>query len=180
MSAPTTPPTADTRPRPRVPRAVAGLATSMFLIVLTTAMIDLAEPAIREDLGLSTAELTLVVNGYLIAFAGLLLGGRLGAVTATSMALHDTGEGESGVLSGLVNAVQRLGGAIGLAALAGIAIGTAGTSGGIAFTTVLLGQSVLVLVSLVLALLPLSHPRMPPAAAGPSCPSITPSSNRPR
>lgn len=71
------------RSHPRAPRglAVAGLATSMFLIVLDTAMVNLAGLAVREGLGLSATELTIVVDGYLVAFAGLLLlGGRLADV----------------------------------------------------------------------------------------------------
>ncbi|MBE1877799.1 MFS transporter [Myceligenerans sp. TRM 65318] len=53
----------------------------MFLVVLDSAMVNLAGSRIREDLGLSAAGLTVVVDSYLVAFAGLLLlGGRLADV----------------------------------------------------------------------------------------------------
>lgn len=66
-------------PRPRAPRAVAmaGLATAMFLVIMDASMVNLAGPAIREGLGLSGTELSVVADAYLVAFAGLLLlGGR--------------------------------------------------------------------------------------------------------
>ncbi|MDP9793557.1 MFS family permease [Catenuloplanes nepalensis] len=66
-----------------VPRGIAllGLASSMFLVVLDAAMTNLAGPDIREGLGLSAAELTLVASSYLVPLAGLLLlGGRLADV----------------------------------------------------------------------------------------------------
>lgn len=74
---------AGTPPRLRAPRgvALAGLATSMFLVVLDAAMVNTAGLGIREGLGLSAAELTFVATSYLVAFAGLLLlGGRLADV----------------------------------------------------------------------------------------------------
>jgi EmrB/QacA subfamily drug resistance transporter len=58
-----------------------GLATAMFLVVLDSSMVNLASSTIREGLGLTATELTLVVDSYLVAFAGLLLlGGRLADV----------------------------------------------------------------------------------------------------
>lgn len=77
----TSPPT--TVSGPLAPRGLAmtGLAGAMFLIILDTAMVNLAGLTIREGLGLSAAELAVVVNSYLVAFAGLLLlGGRLADV----------------------------------------------------------------------------------------------------
>lgn len=85
------------------------------------------------------------------AFTLIGAGLGLGIVNAIAMAVRDSGEGESGLLSGLINAAQQLGGAIGLAALAGIAIGAAGTHGDIAFTTAFLSQAALILIALVLA-----------------------------
>lgn len=67
----------------RIPRgsALAVLASSMFLIVLDGAMVNLAAQTIRDGLGLTSAELAVVANSYLIAVAGLvLLGGRLADV----------------------------------------------------------------------------------------------------
>ncbi|MBB4930572.1 EmrB/QacA subfamily drug resistance transporter [Lipingzhangella halophila] len=69
--------------RLRAPRgvAMAGLASAMFLVILDSAMVNLAGPAIREGLGLTASELTIVVDSYLVALAGLLLlGGRLADV----------------------------------------------------------------------------------------------------
>jgi EmrB/QacA subfamily drug resistance transporter len=49
------------------------------MIVLDTTIVNVALPAIREDLGFSQASLAWVVNAYLLTFGGfLLLGGRLG------------------------------------------------------------------------------------------------------
>ena len=79
-------PTAVNAPSP-IPRAVAmvGLATAMFLVILDAAMVNLAASTIRAGLGLTAAELTLVVDSYLVAFAGLLLlGGRLADVLGVS------------------------------------------------------------------------------------------------
>ncbi|WP_233620538.1 MFS transporter [Amycolatopsis sp. WAC 01416] len=70
-----------TRPRKTRSVAMAGLASAMFLVILDSAMVNLAGPTIRTGLGLSAAELTAVVGSYLVAFAGLLLlGGRLADV----------------------------------------------------------------------------------------------------
>lgn len=76
----------------------------------------------------------------------------LGSVGAFSMAVRDSGDGEGGLLSGLVNAGQQLGGALGLAAIAGLAIGAAGTGGDISFTAAFLGGAGLAAVAVVLAL----------------------------
>src|SRR5690625_5002695 len=60
---------------------LAVLASSMFLIVLDGAMVNLAAQTNREGLGLTSAELAIVANSYLIAVAGLVLrGGRLADV----------------------------------------------------------------------------------------------------
>ena len=49
------------------------------MIVLDTTIVNVALPAIGEDLGFSQASLAWVVNAYLLTFGGfLLLGGRLG------------------------------------------------------------------------------------------------------
>ncbi|SDE03473.1 MFS transporter [Glycomyces harbinensis] len=97
-----------------------------------------------------------VTSGYSVHLFGsfTLIGSGLGLgiVNATTMAVRDSGEGESGLLSGLVNAAQQLGSAIGLAALAGIAIGAAGAHGDIAFTTAFLSQAALMAIALVISL----------------------------
>ncbi|SDK03438.1 drug resistance transporter, EmrB/QacA subfamily [Lentzea albidocapillata subsp. violacea] len=86
------------------------------------------------------------------AFVLIGLGLGLGLVNATAMGVRDSEAGESGLLSGLVNAAQQLGGAVGLAALAGIAIGAAGTHGDISFTTAFFGEAALVVIALALSL----------------------------
>ncbi|GAA0937830.1 MFS transporter [Nonomuraea longicatena] len=68
------------RARPEAPRTLAMVALAMApgTVILDASMVNLATPAMRAALNLSTAELSWVVDGYLIAFAGLLLlGGRL-------------------------------------------------------------------------------------------------------
>ncbi|MFW5418721.1 MFS transporter [Nocardiopsis sp. CNT-189] len=103
--------------------------------------------------------------GLLGAF--LLIGTGLGLslVNAIAMAVRDGAEGESGLLSGLVNAAQQLGGAVGLAALAGLAIGAGGARGDIDFTVAFLGEAGLVLIALALVLLPGARTRRPRAGA---------------
>jgi MFS family permease len=62
-------------------RALAGLATAQFMVILDSSIVNVALPSIRHDLGLTAAQLSWVIDGYLIAFAGLLLlGGRLADV----------------------------------------------------------------------------------------------------
>ena len=51
----------------------------MLMIVLDATVVNVALPAIQNDLGFSQSSLAWVVNAYLIAFGGLLLlAGRLG------------------------------------------------------------------------------------------------------
>src|SRR5687767_14946162 len=55
------------------------LCTGFLMIVLDMTVVNVALPAIQDDLGFSQSGLAWVVNGYLIAFGGLLLlSGRLG------------------------------------------------------------------------------------------------------
>jgi EmrB/QacA subfamily drug resistance transporter len=55
------------------------LCTGMLMIVLDATIVNVALPSIQHDLGFSQSGLAWVVNGYLIAFGGLLLlAGRLG------------------------------------------------------------------------------------------------------
>ena len=55
------------------------LCVGMLMIVLDVTVVNVALPAIQDDLGFSNASLAWVVNAYLIAFGGLLLlAGRLG------------------------------------------------------------------------------------------------------
>src|ERR671915_329236 len=55
------------------------LCAGMLMIVLDATIVNVALPSIQADLDFSQASLAWVVNGYLIAFGGLLLlAGRLG------------------------------------------------------------------------------------------------------
>jgi EmrB/QacA subfamily drug resistance transporter len=55
------------------------LCVGVLMIVLDATVVNVALPAIQEDLGFSQSSLAWVVNAYLIAFGGLLLlAGRLG------------------------------------------------------------------------------------------------------
>ncbi|WP_249997787.1 MFS transporter [Actinoplanes sp. M2I2] len=59
--------------------ALAVLCAMSLMIVLDSTIVAVAVPDIRRDLGFSDAGVSWVVNGYLVAFAGLLLlAGRLG------------------------------------------------------------------------------------------------------
>ena len=59
--------------------ALVVLCAGMLMVILDQTIVNVALPAIQEDLGFSAAGLAWVVNAYLIAFGGLLLlAGRLG------------------------------------------------------------------------------------------------------
>src|SRR6476660_770602 len=59
--------------------ALVILCTGFLMIVLDATVVNVALPAIQDDLGFSASSLAWVVNAYLIAFGGLLLlSGRLG------------------------------------------------------------------------------------------------------
>lgn len=59
--------------------ALAVLCAGMLMIILDGSIVTVALPAIQRDLHFSSADLTWTVNGYMIAFGGLLLlSGRLG------------------------------------------------------------------------------------------------------
>lgn len=78
-TAPAPPAAAEVPPgRSRWP-ALAVLCTGNLMVILDGSIVTVALPAIQDGVGFSEAGLTWVVNGYLIAFAGLLLlSGRLG------------------------------------------------------------------------------------------------------
>src|SRR5215471_21873604 len=59
--------------------ALAVLCAVTMMIILDGTIVTVALPSIQRDLGFSATGLEWVVNGYLIAFGGLLLlAGRLG------------------------------------------------------------------------------------------------------
>jgi MFS family permease len=64
---------------PEARRLLAVLLTPLFMYQADATIVNVANPAIRADLGTSGAELQLVVGGYLLASAMLLItGARLG------------------------------------------------------------------------------------------------------
>ncbi|MFD2470056.1 MFS transporter [Amycolatopsis silviterrae] len=119
-------------------RAGPARALSIALAVLLAGFVWLALDPTTSGFSVS------LLGAFLLIGTGL----GLGAVNATAMAVRDSADGESGLLSGLVNAAQQLGGAVGLAALAGIAL----TGTHISFTTAFLGEAAFVLVALTLSL----------------------------
>jgi EmrB/QacA subfamily drug resistance transporter len=56
-----------------VRRALALLACTQFLLILDTAIINVAAPSIGHDLNISASNLSWVANAYLVTFGGLLL-----------------------------------------------------------------------------------------------------------
>lgn len=83
VTAATRPPRAADTPtgRPRLGLVLAALSVAWFVVFLDSSIVNVSLPTIRRDLGLSDAQLTWVVDSYLVAFAGLLLlGGRLADV----------------------------------------------------------------------------------------------------
>ena len=57
---------------------LAVLAATQFLLVMDSAVVNVALASVGRDLGFAPADLTWVVNGYVLAFGGLLLlGGSL-------------------------------------------------------------------------------------------------------
>ena len=59
--------------------ALAVIVLSQFMVVLDTAIVNVALPSIKTELHFSQEKLQRVITGYSICFGGvLLLGGRLG------------------------------------------------------------------------------------------------------
>src|ERR1043166_632825 len=59
--------------------ALVVLCAGMLMIILDGTIVNVALPAIQDDLGFAQSNLAWVVNAYLIAFGGLLLlAGRIG------------------------------------------------------------------------------------------------------
>ncbi|MFG1928648.1 MFS transporter [Cryptosporangium sp. NPDC048952] len=67
-----------TRVPARAWAVLAILSTAQFLVVLSTSIVNIALPAVRDGIGLSGTALSWVVNAYVLAFGALLLpGGRI-------------------------------------------------------------------------------------------------------
>src|SRR4051795_12523046 len=61
--------------------ALAVVVAAQFMVVLDVAIVNVALPAMKADLGFSEADLQWVISAYAILFGGvLLLGGRLADV----------------------------------------------------------------------------------------------------
>jgi EmrB/QacA subfamily drug resistance transporter len=72
-------PTGTATGRRRLGLALAVIATAQLMVVLDTAIVNVALPHIQSSLGFSGGGLEWVVNGYALTFGGLtLLGGRTG------------------------------------------------------------------------------------------------------
>jgi EmrB/QacA subfamily drug resistance transporter len=68
-------------PDPRRWRALAIICLVQVMLLLDVTVVNVALPPIQRDLGFSAAGLAWVVNGYTVAYGGLLmLGGRMGDV----------------------------------------------------------------------------------------------------
>src|SRR5690242_19361431 len=66
-------------PPRRLGLALAVIATAQLMVVLDTTIVNVALPHIQDALHFSGSSLEWVVNGYTLAFGGLLLlGGRSG------------------------------------------------------------------------------------------------------
>src|SRR5436305_2430465 len=58
--------------------ALALIVTAQFMVILDVAIVNVALPSIKSDLGFSQTNLQWVISAYAILFGGaLLLGGRL-------------------------------------------------------------------------------------------------------
>src|SRR4051812_20488265 len=58
--------------------ALALIVTAQFMVILDVAIVNVALPSIKNDLGFSQSGLQWVISAYAIFFGGaLLLGGRL-------------------------------------------------------------------------------------------------------
>ena len=70
--------TTESQPDRRRWFALAVIVTAQFMVVLDVAIVNVALPTIKTDLGFSQENLQWVVTAYSIMFGGvLLLGGRL-------------------------------------------------------------------------------------------------------
>jgi MFS family permease len=57
---------------------LAAVAFGLFMIMLDNTVVNVALPAIQEDLGADLSELQWIVTGYALTFAALMLiGGKL-------------------------------------------------------------------------------------------------------
>ena len=63
--------------------ALALIVTAQFMVILDVAIVNVALPSIKSDLGFTQENLQWVISAYAIIFGGaLLLGGRLADLLA--------------------------------------------------------------------------------------------------
>src|ERR671910_2618768 len=110
------------------------LCTGMLMIVLDATVVNVALPAIQDDLGFTQSGLAWVVNAYLISFGGLLLlAGRLGdlisrrgmflaGLAVFTLASLLCGLAQSQVLLVVARFVQGAGGAMTSAVILGMTV----------------------------------------------------------
>lgn len=111
--------------RPRSTAAILALAcAAQFMVILDVSIVNVALPAMREELHLSGAGQQWIVNAYTLGFAGLLLlGGRLADLVGTkrafltglaafTLASLAGGLATGGTLLIAARAVQGVGGAV--------------------------------------------------------------------
>jgi EmrB/QacA subfamily drug resistance transporter len=114
--------------------ALITLCVGMLMIVLDGTVVNVALPAIQDDLGFTQSGLAWVVNAYLIAFGGLLLlAGRLGdlisrrGVFLTGLVVFTTasllcGLAQSEAMLVIARFVQGVGGAMTSAVILGMIV----------------------------------------------------------
>jgi EmrB/QacA subfamily drug resistance transporter len=78
--------------RPAIPRdrrlALAIVCAAALMTIVDETVVSVALPSIQRDLGFATADLSWVVNAYLVSFGGLLLlAGRIGDLVGRSRVL---------------------------------------------------------------------------------------------
>ena len=104
------------------------IAAAQLMVVLDTAIVNVALPHIQGALHFSGTNLEWVVNAYTLAFGGLLgplmvtgLGMGLTFVPLSLVALAGVAEADSGVAASVLNTGRQVGGSIGLAVLGTVA-----------------------------------------------------------
>src|ERR1043166_4789114 len=99
-----------------------GLCAGMLMVVLDATVVNVALPSIQRDLGFSQSGLAWVVNGYLIAYAGvMLLAGRLGDLIGRKR-IFLCGLSFSQPLLIVARFVQGVGGAVSSAVILGMVV----------------------------------------------------------
>ncbi|HXZ99502.1 MAG TPA: MFS transporter [Candidatus Binatia bacterium] len=69
------------QPDPQRWAALASVMTALFMVLLDVSIVNVAIPAIRQNLGANDADIQFVVAGYALAYAvTLITGGRLGDI----------------------------------------------------------------------------------------------------